>query len=70
MVSAPYMHDGRIADIDAVIEHYNSQVQDSPSLDTLLNKPGQPLGIPLSTTEKAALKAFFATLTDLAFLAQ
>lgn len=70
MVSAPYMHDGRIADIDAVLEHYYSHVVESQTLDTLLNKPGQQLGVPLSTTEKAALKAFFATLTDPAFLTQ
>ena len=64
-LTAPYMHDGRVATLDAVVEHYNSGVQNSPTLDPRLRTPGgQPLRLNLSAAEKAALVAFLETLTD------
>jgi cytochrome c peroxidase len=68
MVTAPYMHDGRIPTLDAVLDHYNGGVVMSPQLDPLLQKPGQPLGIQLNATERNAIKAFLNTLTDSTFL--
>jgi cytochrome c peroxidase len=63
MVSFPYMHDGRIRDIYAVLEHYNSKVIKSPTTDALVaNK------IPLSNFEKGQLVAFLNTLTDQSFI--
>ncbi len=65
---APFMHDGRFANLDAVIEHYNSGVQDSPNLSPRLRAGGTPAGaaqrLNLSTEEKDALVAFLNTLTD------
>ena len=71
-VRAPYMHDGRFANLEAVIEHYNSGVQDSPNLSPRLRVAGPPPGAPqrlnLTVEEKAALLAFLNTLTDSTFL--
>ncbi len=68
---APFMHDGRFANLDAVIEHYNSGVQDSPNLSPRL-RAGGPTGPPqrlnLTAEEKAALLALLNTLTDNTFL--
>jgi len=35
-LTAPYMHDGRFATLDEVIEHYNSNIQPHPNLDMRL----------------------------------
>lgn len=64
MLSAPYMHDGRITDIYAVLEHYNGKVINGPTTDPLVRNK-----IPLSNFEKGQLVAFFHTLTDQAFIA-
>ncbi len=70
-VRAPFMHDGRFATLDAVIEHYNSGVKDSPNLSPRL-RAGGPAGPPqrlnLSNEEKSALLALLNTLTDNTFL--
>jgi len=64
-ISGPYMHDGRLATLEDVIEHYNSGVQDGPALDVRLKNPaGQPLRLNLTAGDKAALAAFLRTLTD------
>ena len=63
--SAPYMHDGRFATLEQVVEHYNSQVKPHPNLSRELRAPnGQPRRLNLSATDKAALVAFLKTLTD------
>ena len=36
--TAPYMHDGRLLTLDAVLDHYTSQVQNTPNLDPLLEQ--------------------------------
>ncbi|MBZ0267129.1 cytochrome-c peroxidase [bacterium] len=65
-VSAPYMHDGRFATLEEVIDHYSTGIQDSPNLDPLLRviRPGAAFTAP----EKADLLAFLRTLTDPVFL--
>ena len=67
-LTAPYMHDGRFATLEQVVEFYNSGVVATPNLaPQLRNPPGQPPGprrLNLTTTEKAALVAFLKTLTD------
>lgn len=63
----PYMHDGRFATLDQVLEHYRTGVKDSPTLDPLLKANGK-LGIALADTEKRQLIAFLRTLTDNTFL--
>lgn len=67
-LTAPYMHDGRFATLEEVVEFYNSGVVDNPNLSPpLRNPPGQPAGprrLNLTTQQKAALVAFLKTLTD------
>ncbi|KEQ28263.1 cytochrome C peroxidase [Pedobacter antarcticus 4BY] len=65
--TAPYMHDGRFLSLGGVLEHYNSEVQDTPNLDPLLNQNGQ-LGIALNEDQKAKLMAFLNTLNDTEFI--
>ncbi len=70
-VRGPYMHDGRFATLEEVIEFYNSGVQDHPNLSPRL-RDGGPNGdvrrLNLSSEQKAALLAFLNTLTDEGFL--
>ena len=65
--SAPYMHDGRLFTLEAVLDHYSSGVVDTGTLDPLL-KNGNTLGIPLSESDKTKLIAFLKTLTDNQYL--
>ncbi|MDX1904418.1 MAG: cytochrome c peroxidase [Thermonemataceae bacterium] len=66
-LTKPYMHDGRFRTLEDVLEHYNSGVKDSPTLDPILKQNGT-IGIPLSNTEKEQLVAFLKTLTDTEFI--
>jgi cytochrome c peroxidase len=65
-LTAPYMHDGRFATLEEVVEHYSSGVRRSDTLDPNLAKHPET-GIQLSAQEKADLVAFLNTLTDEAF---
>lgn len=71
-VTAPYMHDGRFATLEEVIEHYNSGIQAHPNLDDRLTVEGQIGGTPkhynMTTYQKQSLVAFLKTLTDPSFL--
>ena len=62
-LTAPYMHDGRFATIEEVIEHYNSGVKRTPTLDPNLAKHPDT-GLNLSASDKQALIAFLKALTD------
>jgi cytochrome c peroxidase len=65
--TAPYMHDGRFATLDDVLEFYNTGViHDSPNIDP--NMHGFEGGLGLTSAELADLKAFLLTLTDQEFL--
>lgn len=64
--SAPYMHDGRFATLQEVIEHYNSGVKDSPNLDP--NMHAIKDGLKLTAGDKSDLISFLKTLTDTAFM--
>ncbi len=61
--SYPYMHDGRFATLQQVINHYTTGIQQSATLSPLLRKP-----IILTANEKVDLVAFLLTLTDKEFL--
>jgi cytochrome c peroxidase len=61
-LTAPYMHDGRFATLEEVVEHYSSGIQRGPTLDPNLAKH-PPNGLNLGTADKAALVAFLKTLT-------
>jgi cytochrome c peroxidase len=64
-LTAPYMHDGRFADLESVMEHYSTGLQDNPNLDTRLrNGTGSPLHLNIPQNEKKAIIAFLNTLTD------
>ena len=65
--TAPYMHDGRFATIDEVIDFYSSGLKNSPTIDPLMKNVGFG-GVQLGPTEKANLKAFLLTLTDSSFI--
>lgn len=67
-VRAPYMHDGRFADLDEVLEHYSEGVQGHPALTIYVDVAGAPAPLHLSEAEKAAVVAFLGTLTDRAML--
>lgn len=58
-LTAPYMHDGRFATLDAVLDHYAHGIEDSPTLEPALRG-----GIPLDAAQRAALLAFLGTLSD------
>jgi cytochrome c peroxidase len=62
--TGPYMHDGRLSSLGQVLEHYNSGIVISNTLDPIL----QSGSIPLTLQEKADLLAFLRTLTDQTFL--
>ena len=64
-LTAPYMHDGRFATLEEVVEFYNAGVVNHPNLSPPLRGPGGlPLRLNLTVTQKAALVAFLRTLTD------
>ena len=70
-LTAPYMHDGRFATLEQVVEFYDSSVVAHPNLSPPLRVPpgngaasGTPLRLNLTPTQKAALVAFLKTLTD------
>lgn len=65
--TAPYMHDGRLFTLEAVLNHYASGVVHTQNLDPILNANGT-LGIPLTASEKSKIIAFLKTLTDHQFL--
>ncbi len=77
-VRAPYMHDGRFASLEAVVDFYDRGVQANPQLDARLrvppptNQPPNPNAPParlnLSAQERASLVAFLRSLTDSVFL--
>ena len=62
-VSAPYMHDGSLATLEDVIDHYDGGGNGHPATDPSI----EPLG--LSAADKADLLAFLRALTDRTFLA-
>lgn len=66
-VTAPYMHDGRFATLEEVIEHYDHGLRRSSTLDPNLAKHLRYEGLGLSAEDKAALGAFLRTLTDAEF---
>ncbi len=55
--TAPYMHDGRFATLDAVLEHYERLAND-PQADARLRRA------PLTTVELAQLQAFLLSLAE------
>jgi cytochrome c peroxidase len=73
--TAPYMHDGSIATLDEVLDHYSAggRTIDSGPLagdgSASRYKDERVTGFELSASERAHLLAFFESLTDETFLA-
>ncbi len=64
-LTAPYMHDGRFATLEEVIDFYNNGIVQHPNLhDNLKTSSGLPKKLNITDSEKAALIAFLNTLTD------
>mgnify|MGYP003880735281 FL=1 len=67
-LSAPYMHDGRFATLEEVLDHYEKGVKGSNTLDARLRGKEGKNGIQFEKGEKEALLAFLKSLTDQAFV--
>ncbi len=61
-LTAPYMHDGSLATLEEVVEHYNNGGNGNPNSDPVIRKLG------LTAAEKADLIAFLRALTDDEFI--
>ena len=59
----PYGHDGRFSTISELLQHYNSGIIQSSTLDSSLRK-----GIPISENDRFYLISFLGTLTDSNFI--
>lgn len=70
-LTAPYMHDGRFATLEDVVNHYNSGIQRSANLDQVFRAwdTGDAIRLGLTESEKSALVAFLNTLTDQDYMA-
>lgn len=66
--TAPYMHDGRFATLDEVINHYSEGLKNSSTIDPLMKSVDQG-GVQLTAQDKADLKAFLLSLSDPSFIA-
>lgn len=62
-ITSNYFHDGRAGDLFNVFDHYIGGIEQSSTLDPLLQN-----GIPLTLNEKYDLWAFLKTLTDTPFV--
>lgn len=62
-MTSPYMHDGKIATLEAVLEHYENGIEQSPTLATELEN-----GLTFTEIEKTDLINFLHTLTDYTLL--
>lgn len=63
--TAPYMHDGRLATLRDVIDHYGSGLDPHRNLDSRLkNSNNTPLRLTITDDQKDALVAFLNAFTD------
>jgi len=64
-LTAPYMHNGRFATLDEVIDHYSHGMSNHNNLDDRLkNQVGNVATFNITDHEKRALISFLNTLTD------
>lgn len=66
--SAPYMHNGSLATLEEVLDHYKNGMKPSETVDTVFRKKDGSLGIDLTAEEKKNLIAFLKTLSDSEFI--
>ena len=70
-LTAPYMHDGRFATLQQVIDHYSDTVHAHENLTLAFagqESADSPAGLKFTPEQKAALVAFLKTLTDQEFI--
>ena len=74
-LTAPYMHDGRFATLEDVMDHYNRGIKVSSTLSPLILEasnldvaPGDNVSLNLTEEETSAVIAFLHTLTDEEFV--
>ncbi|HKR07136.1 MAG TPA: cytochrome c peroxidase [Bacteroidia bacterium] len=64
-LTAPYMHDGRFATLEQVMEHYSHGMANHPNLDERLkNENGTPKQLEITQQEEKAIIAFLNAMTD------
>ena len=66
-VTPPYMHDGRFATLEEVLDHYDTGVKESSTIDEIMQYNLNP-GLGLTEQDKADIISFLKTLTDETFL--
>ena len=62
-LTGPYMHDGRFATLEEVLDHYSDHVVRTDTLDPNIAKHPSG-GVQLSSADKKAIISFLKTLTD------
>ncbi|HKY91602.1 MAG TPA: cytochrome c peroxidase [Nevskiaceae bacterium] len=74
-LTAPYMHDGRFATLEAVLAHYDGGIRNSATLSPLIVEADNRgvdtdghVSLHLTAPERAAIIAFLHTLTDETFV--
>ena len=75
-LTAPYMHDGRFATLEQVVDHYNEGISVSKTLSPLIMEADNrqqhdaqtKVSLHLNDAEKRAIVAFLHTLTDEHFI--
>ena len=66
-LTGPYMHDGRYATLEEVIDFYSEGLNQSPTVDPLMKQIYKG-GLQLTAKEKSDLLEFLKTLTDTGYL--
>ena len=76
-LTAPYMHDGRFATLEQVLDHYNEGIKMSSTLSPLIAEADNSTkgvvtqaSLNLTEHEKTAIIAFLHTLTDRQFITE
>lgn len=70
-LTGPYMHDGRFATLEEVLDHYNEHLKESPNLDPLLMEASNEINgntLNLTEQEKKDILVFLHLLTDEEFV--
>ncbi len=68
-VTAPYMHDGRFANLGEVLDHYSHGIKNNSNLSSkFLKLDGTPAKLNITPVEKKAIIAFLNTLKNEDFL--
>jgi cytochrome c peroxidase len=66
--TAPYMHNGSLATLEDVLQHYTSGMKPSKTVDSAFCKNNGTFGIDLTADEQKNLIAFLKTLSDKEFI--